>query len=394
MFRRFLHFATYNNAFVLILLALMSGAGVAFAASPEVRLGILSSSSTVQSVDNSFLLTANLDSFDLGLKIKTVTEDADTYYVAYTYTTLEVAEYVWKEVQKEEQLTITKKSLDGKDLGVYVARQLGELVEAKLLFMREAQAAERKAGLTTKVVATEYSGLIGKFLDPTEQEFPGYVPVVKEIVVATSTGETLAIYLRNGSEERARANIIDAVTSPAGSPPEVSREVSRELSISEQVTRALNAPSPAGSGTPIIVLRGNNPARLEKGSSYIDPGADVHDDKDHNLSATIIATDVDTETVGRYHVVYSVTDSNGNQSLEVVRIVEVFNTFETVTIPAPADPAPLPTPAPEPAPEPIPEPAPEPEPVQEPAPEPVSDPVPVPAEPAPDPAPATTTPTE
>lgn len=326
MFKRFLHFATYNNAFVLILLALMGSAGVTFAANPEVRAGILSSQDTVRSIDNSYLLAVDLSQFSFDLKIKSIAEDADTYYVTYSYNAIEVTDYVWKVLVKEDLLKVGKKTLDGKDLGVYVARQLGEIAESRIAFLRDAQASERKAGLTAKIVTTEYSGLIGKMLNPSEKEFPGYIPVVKEATSTESLGEELAAYLRNGTPY-ARADLSAAIAGTAtdsGGDSDNPRGVSEEERIAEEVNQVLAQSTAGESLPPIIVLRGENPLRVLVGTKFTDPGADVFDDKDGRFDAVVTDGEVDATKVGQYVLIYGATDSTGNNGSPVTRFIEVY----------------------------------------------------------------------
>ena len=71
------------------------GAGVSFAASPELRQGVLAQNEMVRSIDNSYVINTNFDNYDMGLKIQSVTEDADVYYIDYIYNVVEAKDYVW-----------------------------------------------------------------------------------------------------------------------------------------------------------------------------------------------------------------------------------------------------------------------------------------------------------
>ena len=68
---------------------------------------------------------------------------------------------------------------------------------------------------------------------------------------------------------------------------------------------------------------GNNPATINVGDSYIDPGASVADDKDHNLGIEITGASIDTMTAGTYTVLYNAVDNDGNKAAEVTRTVIV-----------------------------------------------------------------------
>lgn len=75
---------------------------------------------------------------------------------------------------------------------------------------------------------------------------------------------------------------------------------------------------------PQISLVGSEWVSLEYGRPYVDPGAMAHDDRDGDVSDQIrVINPVDPFVLGYYFVVYSVTDSIGNQSDPVSRIVNV-----------------------------------------------------------------------
>jgi outer membrane biosynthesis protein TonB len=51
---------------------------------------------------------------------------------------------------------------------------------AELARLQETQKSQRSRGITQKVMSTEYDGLIGSFLDPTQEVLEGYTAVVTE----------------------------------------------------------------------------------------------------------------------------------------------------------------------------------------------------------------------
>ena len=181
MFKKILHFIKYNNAFAIGIMVVFVGFSISLAASPEARHFFVSSEEKVYSKDNSYLLAANLDNWDFDLKIKDIKEDAKNYYVIYQYDTIAVYDYVWKRQTQEDVLTVSKALLQKEkaDLGLYAAGQLSQVIEYELDYLQEVQEDEQEKGLTKKLVSKEYSGLIGKHLNPKEEEFPGYVAVVK-----------------------------------------------------------------------------------------------------------------------------------------------------------------------------------------------------------------------
>lgn len=186
MFNKLIHFFQYHNA-VPIIFSLISIASVsALAASPEVRDNFLSSEETIQSVDNSGILAANLDNFNFGLKITIIQEDNNYYYISYNYQSMAVVDYFWQQVQKENILKVSKEGLAGRDLGLYVADQLGEVINYELLYLQEVKKNEQEKGLTKKVATIEYAGLIGQFFDSKEKVFPGYQPIVVQDPATTA----------------------------------------------------------------------------------------------------------------------------------------------------------------------------------------------------------------
>ncbi len=75
---------------------------------------------------------------------------------------------------------------------------------------------------------------------------------------------------------------------------------------------------------PSITLQGDNPMTVVQGSVFNDPGATAQDDVDGDISHRIVISDnVDTNALGSYERVYSVTDSAGNEA-EITRTVQVI----------------------------------------------------------------------
>jgi len=63
---------------------------------------------------------------------------------------------------------------------------------------------------------------------------------------------------------------------------------------------------------PVITLNGNNPATIDVGTSYVDLGASVTDNKNNNLGITVDGDHIDTTVPGMHTIIYSATDQAGN----------------------------------------------------------------------------------
>ena len=176
---KIIHFIKYHNAFAIgisLVLVLTFSA----MASEDVRDALIGEKiETWQGMDNSQLLAADLDNFDLQMQIINVAEDENKYYVTYQYRTLAVKDNVWQPVVEQPTLTVYKDALGESDLGLYVAEKLSEVADYVLNFLKEVQTAEKEKGLTKLATSVEYTGLIGLVLDIKEKVLPGYQPVVQ-----------------------------------------------------------------------------------------------------------------------------------------------------------------------------------------------------------------------
>ena len=81
---------------------------------------------------------------------------------------------------------------------------------------------------------------------------------------------------------------------------------------------------------PIITLIGDQIVTIEYLSDYQELGAIVFDNYDHDIEVVIGGDPVETDFVGTYEVVYSYTDSSGNQAVDVIRTVIVSDTIAPV----------------------------------------------------------------
>jgi hypothetical protein len=81
---------------------------------------------------------------------------------------------------------------------------------------------------------------------------------------------------------------------------------------------------------PVIILNGDVEITIEAGSTYTDLGAVVTDNYDADDVALIGGDTVDTSSLGTYIVTYNYEDSNGNDAVQVTRIVNITDTTPPV----------------------------------------------------------------
>ena len=84
--------------------------------------------------------------------------------------------------------------------------------------------------------------------------------------------------------------------------------------------------------SPIIELKGNSTIYLYVGGSYNEEGYTANDNCDGDITDKVeVSYDVNTSSTGTYKITYSVTDSNGNNTLVertvIVRKRAVYNTY-------------------------------------------------------------------
>ncbi len=176
--KRFAHFLIYNNTVPLIFGVLFLGAGATFAASPEARSTVVSSQSTIKSIDNSYLLKTTISDATVEIVVGSVTESEQTYFVEYQMSTIGIKDGAWQPVTVTRTLEVLKEIVQNRDLGLYASEELSEVHAYEVTRLKRTQEESRLAGLTPKVVATEYSGLVGRFLDSEQEVFPGYNPLI------------------------------------------------------------------------------------------------------------------------------------------------------------------------------------------------------------------------
>ena len=291
----FLKFIQYHNAVPIALGVLFLGAGATFAATDPQAL--YSANQTVVSVDNTYIANKDISNYSPKVEIASVTEDADNYYVAYNLTTIDVQNSVWQDVTKAETMTVSKADLGQyRDLGVYVTEQLKQIVDREMQRLATTQEIERK-NVTQKTVATAYGGLIGKFLDSTTEELPGYVPVV---------------------------------TPPPPSPQVAAADATQGDTTTTDTQTSAPQATQGGPG-PVLQVLGNNPVQIPLKSSYIDLGASIVSPLNSNLGIHVFVkgvevsdVNIDTSAVADWTITYKATDQDGNVGT-AERIVRVFD---------------------------------------------------------------------
>lgn len=168
------HFIKYNNTVPIVLGLIFLSTTATFAATPAAREAVYNAEQSVRSVDNSFIIAVNLDDYPFAMRITSITEDDDYYYLLYDFETIDIHEYVWQTITVQKELRISKALLGSGDFEEYVESELAQVRFWELKRLKETQAYEKRLGSSQKTVATVYSGIIGRFMSPTEEKIPQY----------------------------------------------------------------------------------------------------------------------------------------------------------------------------------------------------------------------------
>lgn len=255
--KRIIDFIKYNNFTVLIALFIfIAGAGVFASETGQEVLG--KKETKTEGIDNTVLLSADLSSFDMSFKIEKIEEDENMYYVIYSFIDLVKIDGAWQYQLASKTRKVSKKLKE--DLGIYLAKELGEEYAARLKYLKKEQDKARTVGEQTRTAVTEYSGLIGQALRASEKIFPGYQAARKKALPSpdlnwenlknyrpqneASAGESGSAenleevyneYLANHLEEIQDLNSDTSPTAPAEE-TDSSSSVSSESSESENVS--------------------------------------------------------------------------------------------------------------------------------------------------------------
>lgn len=323
-----LNFLKYNNALpIAISIALLGGASAFAATDPNA---VLATQQQVLSVDNTYLVNKDLSAYTPKIEITSVTEDSDNYYVNYTLYTIDLKDYVWQDIARDETMTVSKADLGPyRDLGVYVEGKMSDIVNRELARLKETQA-DARSNPSQEVVATQYGGLVGKFLSPTTQTLPGYTPVVTPPAppppAQTASAATPSTPNATPTPPSSTAPDTSSTSNPA---PSSSSGTPSAPSTAPSAPSSL--PSTSSGTGPTIQILGNNPARITVGSSYVDLGAVVTQPANSNLGIHVFvngtevqAVSIDTSKPRQWAIMYKTIDQGGNASA-VTRVVIVYD---------------------------------------------------------------------
>ncbi len=320
MLQRLKNFIFYNNGFVVILLLVVLSSGSVMAANPNVRDGVVSSEDKLIKVDNSYIRDVNLENHDFDIKITKVEKDEENYYLSYEFKTIELVDGSWKKIVKRDILTINIEQLGNRDLGLYAAEQLKQLVDQTKNFLTEVQISENTKGATNKTVARNYKGLVGRFLESDEITFAGYDPVVEPpVIIETDPEENLPQAL----EEIPVEDVIEE--------PDIDDDNDNDNATTTDPIATTSDPVLTSDTTaPVLNLIGEALLELTVGELYVEPGATATDDINGDVTAYIVVSGaVNTDAPGTYTVTYSVSDAVGNIS-SLAREVRVIETVPEV----------------------------------------------------------------
>ncbi|MFC1729753.1 immunoglobulin-like domain-containing protein [candidate division KSB1 bacterium] len=340
MFQKLTHFIKYHNSLPIAISLIVAGSGAALAATNDtVREQIIAEEVVVRSVDNAHVIATDLEVFNPELQITAVEEDGEFYYVSFQYNTISIDDYIWKDEVAKDSLAVSKASLGERDLGNYVAEQLGETVESKMSYLKEVQGIEKSKGSTKKVATVTYSGLVGKFLEPKEETFEGYTQVKEDEKPYVATVEEAKQSVEIAAVNAVSSQIAAAIPSKEEVELIIERKVAELLAQKDltasiaNVTTADTSTSTSSVSTststtqvttpdtepPVIIIVGNNPAEIAVRATYADLGATVTDNVNDNLGisyavdgAEVSSISLDTSSDVTYTITYSATDQAGN----------------------------------------------------------------------------------
>lgn len=318
--QKLVSFFKYNNAIPIAFTIIMLSAATTYAAAnPEV---VIDKQLTVISIDNTYIVNKDLSSYTPTAKILSVREDSDYYYVDYSLTTIDLVDYVWKDVTTTENIRVSKTGLGAyRDLGLYVTDQIKQKIAQEILRLRETQEIERQQ-VSHMQVATAYSGLVGGFLSDKVETVAGYEPVVEPP--------------KTKKEEETFARPDPNAKPPQAVPPQpIDENPAEEILPEEEEVSGENDPVTEGATTtntrPEITLLGESSVRVPLGGSYTDLGATVIDDHDANILLELYLNDVSVESItintaatGTHTITYFAEDSGGKTNA-VTRTVVVYD---------------------------------------------------------------------
>lgn len=316
----------YNNITPLFLIVAFVASSSAFALTNEnVQNAIVNTTTKVLSVDNTYIANVNLTNYSPRVTILNVQENEDSYIVTYNFETIDNIDFVWKPVTVSRDLRVDKKVLGQyKDLGVFVTEELKQVIDQEKLKLLAIQEIEKK-NISQKVVATQYSGLIGKLLDENTEVLPGYVPVNNQVQQDTVTEVVTPV---------------KEIFTPTPTPV-----VDNQNSTSTATTTIVNTEV----NNVNVQIVGPENEEVFVGSVYTDKGVFVNNASTESIQLKINGSDVssisiDTASESINTIIYVVTTNKG--VFELTRTVRVVATPTTTTetTPTPTEFTPTPTP--------------------------------------------------
>ncbi|MEX0931440.1 MAG: immunoglobulin-like domain-containing protein [Candidatus Paceibacterota bacterium] len=185
--------------------------------------------------------------------------------------------------------------------------KVDDLEERIATLEAEFRLAQAKGGFVENItngIANIASAVIGRLTVGTP-EAPTGITLYDEV-----TGEPYCFKVSNGSPTTTPGECSGAPSANAGN--------------------TSGSESGADLEPPTFTINGNNPAYVEKGSTYNDLGVLVDDNTSNNLGYQTLGDDIDTSLLGTSTVYYVATDSAGNTAT-TTRTVVVFDPNEEVT---------------------------------------------------------------
>jgi hypothetical protein len=205
MFKKIIHFLKYHNAAVFILAAVFL-LGSAVFASEDIQSAIGAKEEKIEGFDNSLLLQADLENFNMEFTIDKVQKESGYYYVSFGFFDLVKEQEGWQYKLKNKVLKFKEKP--GLAIEKITGEELAEIRQARIRFLRSEREKAKISGQEGRFEAVEYTGLIGKAFDAVSKIFPGFEPGgKKELPLAAS----LANFKAMEAEE------FDLNRNPAGS---------------------------------------------------------------------------------------------------------------------------------------------------------------------------------
>ncbi|UPW19543.1 DUF5011 domain-containing protein [Agarivorans sp. TSD2052] len=93
-----------------------------------------------------------------------------------------------------------------------------------------------------------------------------------------------------------------------------------------------NAEPVVDTEAPVITLLGDATINLTNGTAFVDPGYNVSDNVDADITVTVGGDTVDTGADGAYVITYNATDAAGNEAVEVTRTINVSSVDEIAPV--------------------------------------------------------------